>query len=165
MKILFCIFSLLLIGCTQTKPHIIAFHGVSVVDVIHGSLSDKHTVVVEDNRIVAVGPINEIRIPDEAKVIHAEGNFLIPGLWDMHVHSVANVAWDMRLRTVSTAEWHFPLLLAYGVTGVRNMGDASADPTLKLTNSIKRQLADGKLLGPRFNRQWSCHRWRSSLVQ
>jgi imidazolonepropionase-like amidohydrolase len=56
----------------------------------------------------------------------------------------------MRVSSVSTAEWHLPLFLAYGVTGVRNMGDASADPTLELTNSVKRQLADGKLLGPRL---------------
>ena len=137
-------------SCTRTTQNIIAFQGVSVVDVIHGSLNNKHTVVVEGNRIVAVGPMDEIKIPDDAKVIHAQGNFLIPGLWDMHVHSVANIAWDMRERTVSTAEWHFPLFLAYGVTGVRNMGDASADPTLQLTNSVKRQLAEGKLVGPRL---------------
>ena len=137
-------------GCPRTTQNIVAFRGVSVVDVIHGSLIDKHTVVVEGNRIVAVGPMDEIKIPDHAKVIAAQGTFLIPGLWDMHVHSVANVAWDMQVRTLTTAEWHFPLFLAHGVTGVRNMGDATADPTLQLTNSVKRQMAEGKLLGPRL---------------
>jgi predicted amidohydrolase YtcJ len=44
-------------------------------------------------------------------VVEAEGKYLIPGLWDMHVHSVG------------AGDWHFPLFLAHGVTGVREMSD------------------------------------------
>jgi hypothetical protein len=43
---------------------------------------------------------------------------------------------------------HLPLFLAYGVTGVRNMNDGTADVTLELTNTIKRQLAEGSRRGP-----------------
>ena len=68
----------------------------------------------------------------------------------MHVHSVANVTWDIDVRSIGNAEWHFPLFLAYGVTGVRNMNDATADPTLELTRSVKQRLAKRDLLGPRL---------------
>ncbi len=61
----------------------------------------------------------------------------------MHVHSVANVTWDMDVHSIGNAEWHFPLFLAHGVTAVRNMNDATADPALELTRSVKRRLADG----------------------
>jgi hypothetical protein len=68
----------------------------------------------------------------------------------MHVHSVANVALDIPIGSVTNADWHFPLFLAHGVTGVRNMNDGSADPALKLTTLVKRRLAEGDLLGPRL---------------
>ncbi|MGH2399676.1 MAG: amidohydrolase family protein, partial [bacterium] len=149
MKILFCMVCLLT-ACAQTSPRIMAIRDVTVVDVIGGFLLADHTILVAGNRIVAVGPADEVRIPDGADVIDAAGGYLIPGLWDMHVHSVANVAVDMRVDSVANVAWHFPLFLAHGVTGVRNMNDASADVTLKLTTSVKRRLAKGDLRGPRF---------------
>ena len=127
-----------------------------------GSLRAEQTVLVAGNRITAVGPADRFSVPDKADVIDAAGGFLIPGLWDMHVHSVANVALDMAVGSVTNADWHFPLFLAYGVTGVRNMNDATGDPTLELTNSVKRRLAEGDLHGPRFLANGPSRRWRSS---
>jgi imidazolonepropionase-like amidohydrolase len=150
MKILLGAVCLLLIGSAQTKPATMAIRGVTVVNVTDGSLRAEQTVLITGNRIVAVGAADEVTIPQEAEVIDGARGFLIPGLWDMHVHSVANVAWDMRVSSVTTADWHFPMFLAHGVTGVRNMGDATADPALELTTSVKRRLAEGKVRGPRF---------------
>ena len=127
-----------------------AIRDVTVVDVVDGSLRGKQTVLVAGSRITAVGPAEQVRIPGDADVVDATGAFLIPGLWDMHVHSVANVTWDMDVRSIGNAEWHFPLFLAHGVTAVRNMNDATADPTLELTRSVKRRLAEGDLIGPRL---------------
>jgi hypothetical protein len=150
MRNLLAIFCLLLSGCAKTSPPTVAIRGVTVVDVVDGSLHPEQTVLIARNRIVAVGSTNEVRIPDNADLVEAAGGYLIPGLWDMHVHSVANVALDMPVGSVTNADWHFPLFLAYGITGVRNMNDASADPTLELTNSVKRRLAEGDILGPRL---------------
>ncbi len=141
---------LLLVAWASLQPSTIAIRSVTVVDVTNGSLRPEQTVVVEGNRITTVGPTDLVRAPDAADLVDGAGGFLIPGLWDMHVHSVANVTWDMDVRTIGNLEWHFPLFLAYGVTGVRNMNDATADPTLELTRSVKRQLADGDLVGPRL---------------
>jgi amidohydrolase family protein len=140
----------LLTACSQPGPPTMAIRNVTVVDVIDGVLRRDHTVLVKGNHIAAVGPTAEIALSDPSETIEGTGKFLIPGLWDMHVHSVANVASDRSVRSVSNADWHFPLFLAYGVTGLRNMNDGTADPTLQLTRSVKRRLANGDLEGPRL---------------
>jgi alpha-D-ribose 1-methylphosphonate 5-triphosphate diphosphatase PhnM len=146
MRILLALGGLLLAACAQSRPPTIAIRGVTIVDVMDGSLRAEHTVLVTGNRIAAVGAVDQVRVPGTAEVIDAAGAFLIPGLWDMHVHSVANVAWDRGVGSVSNADWHFPLFLAYGVTGVRNMNDGTADPTLELTRSVERRLTEGSRL-------------------
>jgi imidazolonepropionase-like amidohydrolase len=128
----------------------VALRAVTLVDVTNGSLRSNQTVLITGNRITAVGPTDEVRVPGNANLVDGTGGFLIPGLWDMHVHSVANVTWDIEVGSISNAEWHFPLFLAYGVTGVRNMNDATADPTLELTRSVRRRLAERDLPGPRL---------------
>jgi hypothetical protein len=60
------------------------------------------------------------------------------------------VASDRVVSSVNNAEWHFPLFLAFGVTGIRNMNDGTADPTLELTRSVKHRLANEDLPGPRL---------------
>lgn len=128
----------------------VAIRDVTVIDVTDGSLAADQTVLIDGRRIVTVGPAGEARIPGGAKVVDAAGSYLIPGLWDMHVHSVANVALDAPIESVAARDWHFPLFLAFGVTSIRDMNDGTGDPTLKLTNSVKRRLEDGSLPGPRF---------------
>jgi imidazolonepropionase-like amidohydrolase len=150
---------LLLIECTPPAPTVaipdartrapaVAIRAVTVVDVMGGSLHGKQTVLVAGNRITAVGPADQVRIPRDAELVDAAGSYVIPGLWDMHVHSVKPVGVDPANRSLALQDWHFPLFLAYGVTGVRNMNDGTADVTLGLTNTIKRQLAEGSRRGP-----------------
>ena len=67
----------------------LAFVDVTVVDVATGTVQANQTVVVENRRIRAVGPARTTAIPVDAHVIRARGKFLIPGLWDMHVHTDA----------------------------------------------------------------------------
>jgi imidazolonepropionase-like amidohydrolase len=148
MKNLVSILCLLLFACAHPQLPTVAIRGVTIVDVRDGSLHPEHTVLVVDNRITAVGPTREVAVPDDAEVVEAAGHYLIPGLWDMHVHSVANVTVDRSQKSVAAHDWHFPLFLAHGVTGVRNMNDGTGDVTLELTNSVRRQLAEGKLPGP-----------------
>jgi len=137
MKKLFAIVCLVLGACAQPQPADLAIRATTVVDVTDGSLRPDQTVLIKGNRIIAVGPTAELRVPDGADLIDAAGGYLIPGLWDMHVHSAANV------------EWHFPLFVANGVTGVRNL-HTTVDAALDLTQSIKTRLTSGELFGPRF---------------
>jgi len=148
MKNLSRVLCLLAFSCAHAQSSTVAIRGVTVVDVKDGSLDPEQTVLVAGNRIAAVGLVREVAVPDDAMVVEAAGRYLIPGLWDMHVHSVANVALDSSLRSVAAQDWHFPLFLAHGVTGVRNMNDGTGDVTLALSKTVRRQLAEGGLRGP-----------------
>jgi imidazolonepropionase-like amidohydrolase len=148
MKNLAGLLCFLVLSCAQAGSPTVVIRRVTVVDVTDGSLHPDRTVLVAGSRIAAVGPVDEIAVPNDAEILEAAGAYLIPGLWDMHVHSVANVALDRANHAISARDWHFPLFLAHGVTGVRNMNDGTADLTLELTRSIKRRLAQGDLRGP-----------------
>src|SRR5688572_21417117 len=143
MKYFVLIFCLLHLAGAHAQSSTVAIRGVTVVDVRDGALHRERTVLVIGNRIAAVGPVREVAVPNDAKVVEAAGRYLIPGLWDMHVHSVA--ALDAADPTIAAQDWHFPLFLAHGVTGVRNMGDGTVDVTLALSELIRRQLAEGSL--------------------
>jgi cytosine/adenosine deaminase-related metal-dependent hydrolase len=109
MKNLSRVLCLLAFSCAHAQSSTVAIRGVTVVDVKDGSLDPEQTVLVAGNRIAAVGSVREVAVPDDARVVEAAGRYLIPGLWDMHVHSVANVALDSSLRSVAAQDWHFPL--------------------------------------------------------
>ncbi len=98
----------------KSWPHAaaIVIHDVNVVDVVTGSLRSNSTVVIKDGRIAAVAAAAHVRTAD-ARLIDGRGRYLIPGLWDMHSHSL----WSPQvLRTF------LPLYVANGVTGIRDMG-------------------------------------------
>lgn len=124
-------------ACTQIQDADVAIRNVTVVDVIDGSLAPDQTLLLLGNRIVAVGPADGIAIPERADVVDGSSGYVVPGLWDVHVHSAVNV------------DWHFPLFIAHGVTSVRNM-HTSVDTALELTSAIRRRLGSGELSGPRF---------------
>ncbi|MEX2159092.1 MAG: amidohydrolase family protein [Dehalococcoidia bacterium] len=84
-----------------------AFVDVTVVPMDSERLLEGQTVVVADGRIAAIGPVAAVAVPDGAAPIDGRGRFLMPGLADMHVH----------YNEPSFAA----LLLAHGVTTVRNM--------------------------------------------
>jgi Amidohydrolase family len=85
----------------------IVFTRATVIDVKNGQPRPDMTVVVVGDRIAALGKSGTVRLPTDVQVIDATGKYLIPGLWDMHLH------W---------APWETPLLVANGVTGIREMG-------------------------------------------
>jgi predicted amidohydrolase len=68
------------------------------------------TVIVEGARITTVGRVSQVGVPSSARVVSGAGRFLIPGLWDMHAH------------VDDQGSWVFPLYVANGVTGIRDMG-------------------------------------------
>jgi imidazolonepropionase-like amidohydrolase len=138
MRSLVSILCLFLPACAPQQSSTVAIRNVTVVDVRDGSVDRDQTVLLAGNRIAAVGAVQQVAVPDDVEIVEAAGRYLIPGLWDVHVHSVQK------------ADWHFPLFVAHGVTIVRNMNDFTADPTLALIKSVRRRLAEGELVGPRL---------------
>ena len=125
-------------GSTQgpaAKP--IAITDVTVIDVDRGRRLTEHTVVISNGRIAAVGPTKTTAVPAGAEVISARGQFLIPGLWDMHFHAALG-GYDEGRKNLSQ-------LLANGVTGIRDMG-AAPDDILRLRQEVR----DGTVVGPRL---------------
>jgi len=113
---------------------------VNVVDVRTGEIRRDQIVVIDKNRILAVGPRKETRYPRNAPIIlNARGSFLIPGLWDMHVHLVFG-DWFPLAQEIS-----LPLFVANGVTSVRDMGSE-----LETVQSWRNEIEGGRLLGPRI---------------
>jgi imidazolonepropionase-like amidohydrolase len=116
---------------TASPP--LAFVHVAVLDVESGQVAPDVTVVVSGNRITAVGP--DARIPRGARIIDGRGKVLMPGLWDMHSHSLDR--W----------EWSSLLNVANGVTGIRDPAAVKSVPEIV---QLRRSVERGDSLGPRF---------------
>lgn len=126
--------ALLLAAAPGAAQNRLAITPVTVVDVTDGSLRTHQTVLVEGKRIAMVGSADEVTLPDDAEVIDGASGYLIPGLWDMHVHTANSTEW---------VEAFFPLFLANGVTGVRDMWHYR-----KVAEAAEAAVADGELAGP-----------------
>jgi len=92
------------------------------------------TVVVDRGRIVSVGSGSTVKVPANARVVDASGKFVIPGLWDMHVHTA-----------VPDGASLLGLYVANGVTGVRDMGGDFA-----IIRRWRDEIRGGKRAGPRI---------------
>ncbi len=111
---------------------------VTVIDGTGRAPQSDQTVVIVGGRVTLVGPANQVKFDKTANVVDGRGKFLIPGLWDMHVHLAgvnADPSWSK--------DALLPLLLANGITGVRDMGG-----DLNALLSWKRDIESGTLLGP-----------------
>jgi imidazolonepropionase-like amidohydrolase len=97
------------------------------------------TVILERNRIASVGPSKSAKYPRNAPSVNGHGYFLIPGLWDMHVHLVFG-DWFPGAQDIT-----LPMLIANGVTGVRDMGSE-----LDTVQDWRNEIEAGRLLGPRI---------------
>ena len=118
----------------------LAITEVTIVDVEHGRRTSPRTVLVEAGRIAAIVAPADAHIPEHAERVDGRGKFLLPGLVDMHVHL---------FNTYSKRppnDWAFPLFLANGVTGVREM---SADAeSMVVVRRWRREFDEGRLLTP-----------------
>ena len=125
------------IATSQTvEPNIeqgsdVAIAHVAVVDVATGTARGDQTVLIRGPRIVSVQPSKDVRLPSGTRTIDAAGKYLIPGLWDSHVHLSYLGACAL------------PVFVANGVTALRDAG-ARMDEI----REWRRQIAAGRLVGP-----------------
>jgi len=112
---------------------------VTVVDVRTGTLQPDQTVIVARKRIFSVGASQSAKYARNAASVNCKGLYLIPGLWDMHLH-LAFGDWFPDAKVIS-----LPLFVANGVTGVRDMGSE-----LEVVQDWRNQIEVGRLIGPRI---------------
>ncbi len=111
-------------------PQTLVITHVTVIDATGMPARPNEAVLIIGDRIERVGDSSKTRIPKGAAVLDATGKFLIPGLWDMHVHL--------------NYKDYLPLFLANGVTGVRVMW---GEPD---HHEWRKQIEAGQTLGPRM---------------
>src|SRR5580765_738839 len=118
---------------TGPAPRPLAITHVTVIEATGRSALPDMTVVIAGDRITQIGKSAEVRLPRGAQVVNGSGKFLIPGLWDAHVH----LSW-----TTASA---LPVLIANGVTTVRDMGGRLSE-----LDEWRTKIATGILVGPRI---------------
>lgn len=128
-----------------------ALVGGRLIDGYGGTPIENSVVVIEGERIRAVGRMGEVAVPEGAEVISTEGMSVLPGLWDMHVHLMivghADYAyWDKtyppKFRSTIMPAAARQLLMA-GVTSARDLG-APLEDILAVRDAIRR----GEMPGP-----------------
>lgn len=92
----------------------IAFVNVNVVPMDTDRVLIKQTVMVEGDRIAAIGPVDEVKVPDGVEIIAGNGAYLVPGLADMHMHIES-------IKNTFEGPGQLCRYLAEGVTTVRNL--------------------------------------------
>src|SRR6266849_3274810 len=117
----------------------LVLNNVTVVDVRTGTLQPDQTVIIEGNHIAFAGPNKSAKYSRRAQLVSGRNLFVIPGLWDMHVHLVFG-DWFPDAQEIS-----LPLLVANGVTGVRDMGSE-----LGIVQGWRNEIEAGRLIGPRI---------------
>lgn len=122
---------LLLWSALQSPAVVIT--NATVVDVENGRTQPGQSILLHQGRIVEVG--STVRSMPGAIRVDGTGRYVIPGLWDMHVHAAMPYLDTLFL----------PLLVANGVTGIREMWSRVA-----AMDTIRQTIARGALVGPRI---------------
>ncbi len=128
-----------------------ALVGGTLIDGYGGRPLHNSVILIEGEKIVAVGQVGSLAIPPDAEVISTEGMSVLPGLWDMHVHLMINghsdyAYWDKTYpplleKVIMPASAH--QLLMAGVTSARDLGGP-----LKESLAVRDAINRGELPGP-----------------
>jgi imidazolonepropionase-like amidohydrolase len=135
----FLFFAVVITSCSFSRSGTLAIAHVTVIDVTGGPPQPDSTVLVSSTNIAAVGRSSAIRIPPGAQILDATGKFLIPGLADMHLHLTG--AGEPN----GSREFFFPLLIANGITTVRDMGGK-----VEYLKELRNEVDSGERLGPQI---------------
>ena len=105
-----------------------------IINTKDGSITFNHDILIKGNIIVSIIP-HRNKYDKSVKIIDAHNMYVVPGLWDMHVHALWRGWFDICN----------PLMVAYGITGFRDMwGD------LKLADTVRIKMANGEIPFQRF---------------
>ena len=103
----------LFMSCDSADPEpwsATAITNITTIDAING-VTKHQTVIFSEDKITYVGPVKALSA--NHRIIDGSGKFLIPGLWDFHVH----LTYESDLTPVMPG-----LFLSYGITSVRDTG-------------------------------------------
>jgi len=116
-------------GRSGRRAGTLAFVGATLINTTGEATIANAAIVIRDSKIIAIGPSNKVKVPQDARRIDVTGKYIIPGLWDMHAH-------------YEQVEWG-PIYLAAGVTTVRDVGNE-----FEFITAVRDAVNSGKGLGP-----------------
>jgi imidazolonepropionase-like amidohydrolase len=125
---------------TTLSAQATTIHNVTIVDVTNGRLLPRKAIVIEGQRITRIE--NASAATRARATLDGTGMYVIPGLWDMHIHAYFT---NDTARFHSTSEVMLPLFIANGVTGVRDLGS-----NLEASLAARDSVAAHQLVGPRM---------------
>jgi imidazolonepropionase-like amidohydrolase len=128
-----------LTSCSSSHPKTLAIVHVTVIDVATGTPAPDSTVLIQGTKISSLSPSASTAIPPGAQVIDGSGKFLIPGLADMHIHLTGAG------EPSGSREFMLPLLIANGITTVRDMGG-----WVDSLKQLRAEIDSGKRVGPQI---------------
>jgi len=142
---------LLLISSFTAFSQVKALVGGTLIDGFGGKPLPNSIVIIENERVKAIGQVGKLEIPKGAEIISTEGMSVMPGLWDMHVHLYINghsdyTHWQKKYMNsakdiIMPASAH-QLLLA-GITSARDLGGP-----LEASISVRDRINKGEIPGP-----------------
>ena len=118
----------------------LALVGATVISMQGDEVISNATVLIERNRITAVGSSAEVQVPEDATQVDVAGKYIIPGIIDVHAHIGGG-----RDGIAPQTHWGYLANLAFGVT---TMHDPSAPTEMVFSNS--ELLKAGEMIGPRL---------------
>lgn len=127
------------IAFAQAASPVLIIHNVTIIDMTGGPMRSHRTVIVRDGKIEEIVDSDPGVSRKHAIHVNGTGKFLIPGLWDMHVHMVFG-DWFPHGKEIT-----LPLFIANGITGVRDMGGE-----LDVLKEWRKEIEAGTLIGPRM---------------
>jgi imidazolonepropionase-like amidohydrolase len=139
------------VGVLSAQAKITALVGGRLIDGWGGAPVNSSVILIEGDRIKAVGTIDSLPVPADAEVIDTRGMSVLPGLWDSHVHTMLlghsdYAHWDKtypaRFETEIMPAAARQLLMA-GVTSARDLG-APLDASI----NVRTRIAKGEIPGP-----------------
>lgn len=132
-------FCALLLPLTARAQPVTAIIGADVLPMTGPERLSDQIVLIQGDRITAIGPRASVRVPEGARRIEARGMTLMPGLVDMHVHLAPTPG-----QPGDAAQRALAVMLAHGITTVRGMAGSPANLT------VRAAIEAGTLAGPRL---------------
>ncbi len=138
-KLIPLLFSLLiLISCSETKQADLILTDVSIVDVENGKIITNQLIAISGDKILATDYASDLGNYHSEQIISLNGKYVMPGLWDNHIHFRGGE------ELIEANEKLLPLLLAFGITSVRD-GGGDITPAIHEWND---RVQKGELDGP-----------------
>ncbi|HEX4849191.1 MAG TPA: amidohydrolase family protein, partial [Puia sp.] len=125
---------------TRKDKFTIIITNANIVDVVNNKIIPHQLIAISGNTISAVDEVSKVNHYKADRYIDAKNHFILPGLWDMHMHFRGGDSLIEANKKLLT------LFLAYGVTTVRECGGDITSTVL----TWKKQILQGELVGPKI---------------